>query len=189
MNRQQILNQLPTAWRECEQVVDLLTELVIPKTIVDLGVDWGFSSFVFADRFPRARVYAVDWFQGDQHAGFRNTFETVSHIRDKCAFDNLTIIAGDFAEVAQFWNKPIDILHIDGEHTYEAVSKNYADWHSFVPNSGIIMLHDTVSFSDTVGRFFNEIELPKFNFTQENGLGIISQDQYLIDEIREHLDL
>lgn len=187
MNRQEILSQLPTAWRANERVVDAITELLVPKTIVDLGVDWGFSSFVFADRFPNAQVYGVDWFQGDQHAGFRNTYETVHAIREDLKFNNLVLVSGDFAEVARYWNKPIDVLHIDGEHTYEAVTKNYLDWRVFVPPTGLILFHDTVSFPDTVGRFFEELDVPKFNFVEENGLGIVSQDAHLISEIKEIL--
>ena len=46
------------------------------------------------------------------------------------------------------------------------------------------MFHDTLSFPDDVGRFFNEIDLPKLNFPQSYGLGVVSTDAALIEEIR-----
>lgn len=157
-------------------------------TIVDLGVDYGFSTFSFAlDGI--GTVYGVDWFEGDAHAGFRDCYKEVLNTKNTLGFDNVRIIKADFNALAKTWNIPIDILHIDGLHTYEAIKNDYLTWRPFVREGGLIMFHDTLSFPDDVGRFYNELELPKLNFPQSAGLGVVSTDSALIDEIRSVFQL
>ena len=154
-----------------------------PTTVVDLGVDYGFSTFAFAlDEI--GTVYGVDWFEGDANAGFRNVYDKVVNFKNTYQFDNVEIIKADFNELAKTWGKTIDILHIDGYHIYDAVSNDFRTWSPFVRKGGLIMFHDTLSFPDDVGRFFNELELPKINFPQSYGLGVVSTDADLIEEIR-----
>lgn len=154
-----------------------------PTTTVDLGVDYGFSTFAFAlDEI--GTVYGVDWFEGDANAGFRNAYDKVVGFKESYNFDTVEIIKADFNELAKTWDKPIDILHIDGYHIYDAVSNDYKTWSPFVREGGLIMFHDTYSFPDDVGRFFNEIDLPKLNFPHSHGLGVVSTDAALIEEIR-----
>jgi hypothetical protein len=154
-----------------------------PTTTVDLGVDLGFSTFSFAiDEI--GTVYGVDWFKGDAHAGFRDSYDFVMQVKNVYEFDNVEIIKSDFNDLAKTWDKSIDILHIDGYHTYDAVKNDYETWSPFVREGGLIMMHDTHSFPDDVGRFFNEIDLPKLNFSHSHGLGVVSTDAALIEEIR-----
>jgi predicted O-methyltransferase YrrM len=186
MNRSELLLQLPSAWKANYDLAQWLVSYIQPETTVDLGVDWGYSSFVLAEQ-SIGTVYAVDWFQGDQHAGYRNTFDTVSKVKELGNYSNITIVKSDFAELAKSWALDIDILHVDGEHTYEAVSANYYDWVNFVKDSGVILLHDTVSHKSTVGKFFEELDLPKINFEEDCGLGILSKDATLIDNIKKYI--
>lgn len=63
------------------------------------------------------------------------------------------------------WNRPIDILMIDGDHRYEMVK---ADFHNFAPcvrMGGIIILHDTLPTKDpvtSVDKFLPEIPRDTF---------------------------
>jgi hypothetical protein len=82
--------------------------------------------------------------------------------------------------VAEQWTMPIDILHIDGLHTLEAVSNDYANWSKFVQPNGVILLHDIDSFPD-VRHFYNSIGLPKLFFLESAGLGVVSRDLDLIN--------
>jgi predicted O-methyltransferase YrrM len=93
-------------------------------------------------------------------------------------------------------SKQIDLLFIDGDHSYEGVKKDFEIYQSFVSNNGIIAFHDIVpdSFSRTgiktssyvgeVPKFWNEI---KKNYKYKEfiesddqdgcGIGIIYFDQ------------
>lgn len=173
-----------TAWRGHEDFATWLVKEMKPKVVVDLGVDFGFSSFTFA-LAGAEMVYGVDSFEGDPEAGVRDTYGEVVRRQKELDVRNLTLIKGYFSEVAKTWDKPIDILHIDGRHRYEDVKEDYELWRPIVRKGGVILLHDTVVTREPYGvhRFFGEINEPKTNFTHSNGLGIVCDDPGMIDKI------
>jgi hypothetical protein len=177
-----------SAWRGHEGFADWLVKELKPESVVELGVDYGFSSFVFA-RAGAGMVYGVDSFEGDPEAGKRDTYDSVVERQRELGIKNLTLIRGYFSEVAKTWDKPIDILHIDGRHRYEDVKEDFKTWSRFVRPGGVILLHDTAVLREPYGvhRFFQEIQMPKTAFTHSNGLGVVSSDSDLIARIRrEH---
>jgi len=174
-----------SAWRGHEDFARWLVREVQPGLVVDLGVDYGFSSLVFA-RAGAKRVIGIDSFEGDPEAGMRDTYDDVLARMRSLSIDNLELIRGYFSDVAQSWTLPIDILHIDGRHRYEDIREDYAEWSRFVRPGGVVLLHDTTVVKEPFGvhRFFAEIDLPKANFLHSNGLGVISSDEVLIAKIR-----
>lgn len=174
-----------TAWRGHEDFATWLVQELKPEVVVDLGVDYGFSSFVFA-RAGAKMVYGIDSFEGDPQVGHRDTSIDVERKQKELGIENLTLIRGYFSEVAKTWDKPIDILHIDGRHRYEDVKEDFEIWSKFVRPGGVILLHDTAVIREPYGvhRYFKEITLPKTTFTHANGLGVVSSDQKLIDRIK-----
>ena len=187
---EQILETIPTAWKDHITFAQWIVKRKNPEVIVDLGVDWGYSSFCFA--LPKiGHVYGIDSFEGDEHAGMHNTYEYVLEKQKELELDNITFIKGYFEEVAKTWDKPIDILHIDGFHTYEAVRSDYKNWSKFVKDDGIILFHDTMVFDKNFGvhKLFQEIKLSKTNFRFCHGLGVVSKDSILIDEINHTFNL
>jgi len=180
-----------SAWRGHEGFADWLARELKAQTVVELGVDYGFSSFVFARAIAGhgGTVYGIDSFEGDPEAGHRDTYEAVVARQKELGIGNLELIRGYFADVAKDWDRPIDILHIDGRHRYEDVKEDYELWSRFVRPGGVILLHDTAVLREPYGvhLFFGEISLPKTNFTHANGLGVVSSDAALIERIkREH---
>ncbi len=176
------LQHIISAWRGHEDFAVKLVEYKKPEVIVELGVDYGFSSFAFA--MPNiGTVYGIDWFKGDEHAGHRNTYELVKEEIEKLGLTNIVLIQSDFSEAVKTWKKKIDILHIDGVHHYAAVKQNYDEWLPFVKEDGVILLHDTCSFKDDVGKFFAEIELPKYNFLHSHGLGVVCRNYEVLQQV------
>lgn len=50
----------------------------------------------------------------------------------------------DFSfNVAKDWTLPFDFIFIDGDHTYEAVKKDFNDWYQLINNGGYIAFHDS----------------------------------------------
>ena len=191
------LADIPSScWMGHRNFAEWLVSYLKPEVTVDLGVDWGFSTFCFA--MPRiGHVYGIDTFQGDQFTGAtpEGSYEYVLHKREKLFMEeNVTFIKGLFADVAKTWDKQIDILHIDGDHQYESVKNDYETWSSFVKENGVILFHDTC-VEDINGkeygvkRFFEEIDLPKCTFTHTFGLGVVSKNKELIEHIKNNFDL
>ena len=183
-----------TAWSGHRGFAEKLVRFLNPKVIVDLGVDWGYSTFSFA--LPRiGHTYGIDNFTGDTFVGTdenRLKYNFVTMKREKLHLqDNLTLIEGDFNEVAQTWDKTIDILHIDGSHKYEDITRDFETWSKFVTDNGIILLHDTCIESLNgndygVKKFFDELDMPKFTFTHCFGLGVICKNDVVLNHIKNN---
>src|SRR5262249_37555106 len=96
-----------------------------PRTFVELGTHSGNSFFSFCQAVIEAglstRCYAVDTWRGDEHAGHysEEVFDAVSrhHHEHYAAFARLLRMTFDEA-VHYFGDESVDLLHIDGLHTY-----------------------------------------------------------------------
>lgn len=190
-NKLEILMQVGSQnnfnWRDHREFADWLVRRTQPETIVDLGVDFGYSTFCFAN--PQiGHVYGVDSFEGDEFAGIRDTYDYVLERQKELDLNNITFIKGYFNDVVKTWNKKIDILHIDGMHDYKSVRNDFETWYPFVKENGIILMHDTMVNSPGFGvnQFLREINLPKTNFGHCNGLGVVCKDINLINEIKKN---
>ena len=173
-------------WKRHIDFAEWIVKKKNPEVIVDLGVDYGYSTFCFG--IPRiGEIFGIDSFSGDEHAGIRDTYDYVHQKKEELGMNHIKFIKGDFNEVARSWCREIDILHIDGYHTYEAVKNDYETWSKFVKDDGVILFHDTIVHNPgfEVYKFFAEIDLPKANFTISNGLGVVSKDKDLIEEIKK----
>lgn len=167
---------------------DFAIDLVLtmrPKVVVELGVDWGFSSFSFA--FPKiGDVYGIDWFQGDPHAGFRDTKYYVVDLLKKLKEEygvNLNIIKGDFGDISTIWSRPVDILHIDGFHTYDAVSSDFKNWEKFLSDESVVLFHDVELF-EGVNKFFTELDGFKLIRSGSCGLGLWTKNINTFEKIK-----
>lgn len=183
-------HRIHSGWTHHIHFSQWLVNKLNPDIIVDLGVDYGYSTFCFAS--PKiGKVYGIDCFSGDSQSGFKNTYDYVNHKKEELGLDNIKFVKGYFGIIAKKWNKPIDILHIDGFHSYDAVKNNYNTWSKFVKDDGVILLHGTCVTKPgyEVYKFFNEIDLPKTNFTFSYGLGVISKNTQIIEEINCTFDL
>jgi glycosyltransferase involved in cell wall biosynthesis len=163
----------------------LVTQFENPK-IVELGVDYGFSTFVFANALKGTNgiIYGIDLFEGDVHAGSRNTYLSVKNNIRLHDLKNIEIIVEDFAKVSQPWSNPLDILHIDGLHTYDAVKSDFTNWSRHVKDDGVILFHDIAVAEFGVKDFFKELSGGhKLFFTHWYGLGIFTKNKTLYDAI------
>ena len=79
--------------------------------------------------------------------------------------------------VDRFQDETINLLHIDGYHTYEAVSHDYNTWLPKVAKNGIVLFHDIEVRSSDFGvyKFWDEVKAkyPHFQFAHSYGLGVL----------------
>ena len=188
----EVLVRIPSAWGDGNVqghvlFVDWLIEEMQPKVTVDLGIDYGYSLIAFAHNNP-GKVYGIDGFEGDEWTGSRNTYDQVSGHVTNLQLNNVTLIKGFFDDVVKTWDTKIDILHIDGFHSYEAVKNDFEKWSGFVNSTGVILFHDTDSHDSRFGvkQFFSEIDMPKHELFGFQGLGIVSNNKKLMKKIKEY---
>ncbi len=177
-----ITSKIDSAWKGHRNFAVWLSKRLKPNIVVDLGVDYGFSTYCFAAT-GIGHVYGIDSFEGDAQAGMRDTHSLVIGNLERLKLKNVTLLKGYFGAVARSWDRPIDILHIDGLHTYEAVKNDYEAWRPFVSESGVILFHDTCVPNFGVRRLFNEINVSKTNLSNSCGLGVVATNPELIAEI------
>lgn len=160
-----------------------------PKRLVELGTYKGTSFFAFSqgakDENLETELVCVDIWQGDEQTDFygKNVFdefkETLAKYFEK---QNINIKKMFFNDAApSFESKSIDILHIDGLHTYKAVKEDYDTWKDKVTENGVIIFHDTKVKNFGVKDLWIEIqkENPEYTFVEfehNYGLGIMFKD-------------
>ena len=159
-------------------------EAVKPAVFVELGTHSGASYFAFCQSVESNRLpttcYAVDTWDGDEHAGFYNdtvyadvaAYNEIHYYR----FSRLLRMTFDNA-LLHFSNHSIDLLHIDGLHTYEAVKNDFESWLPKLSDQGVVLFHDINVKERNFGvwRFWEEIskQYPHVAFDHSAGLGVL----------------
>jgi hypothetical protein len=175
-----------STWADHIQFGYDLIEAVRPALLVELGTQGGLSYFTFCQSMKENDIeglcYAVDTWEGEEHTGKYDdtTWNMVSnHNRENYAgFSYLMRMF--FADAVQhFADDSIDLLHIDGLHTYDAVKDDFDTWYAKVKPGGIILFHDIKARLKDFGvwRFWDEIEAggeyETFAFKHGFGLGVL----------------
>lgn len=155
-----------------------------PSLLVELGTYKGVSFFAFCQSVLAhglsTRCVAVDSWRGDAQVGFYNADEVYARVKEHrdthYSFAELKRLYFDEAAL-EFDDESIDVLHIDGLHTYEAVRHDFETWLPKVKPGGMILLHDVNEFRETFGayRLWDEIALlstEKHLFRHSHGLGV-----------------
>lgn len=169
-------------------IYDLIRNLK-PQKIVELGTHWGTSFYSMCqavkDENYSGKIYAVDTWQGDKHSGFYDDsiYSTVRLVINRYYRSiSTSLIKKTFDEaLGYFEDSSIDLLHIDGLHTFDAVKHDFENWLPKVKSNGIIILHDTHETKGDFGvyRLWDELKnkYQTLDFFHSHGLGIIFLSQ------------
>jgi predicted O-methyltransferase YrrM len=129
--------------------------------IVEIGSFLGRStvSFALGCVGTAKHIYAIDLFEGDDDIyGSGDFMDRFIQNICTCGVESyVTPIKKHSLEVAKTWNKPIDILFIDGSHTYEDVKADFEAFYPYVNKGGVIAFHDIKGKWDGVIRFWGEV--------------------------------
>lgn len=162
-----------------------LLQFVRPERLVELGSQYGCSLFTFCqavrDFKLNTEINAVDMWSGD--IGAEITGEEVYALVRKTAATyypevNLHLFQMCFDDARpNFADNSIDILHIDGGHTFEDVEHDFTTWLPKLKENGIVLFHDVYSPIDQ-GSCDHWEKTKKeydcyFDFTHSCGLGIL----------------
>ena len=183
-----------SAWEENRAFANWLVKRKNPFLTLELGVDYGYSLFALSED-NNGHVFGVDLFMGDEHAGARDwttQYKAVVDFVNENKLYRTHVIRGDFAEVAAGWNAGIDILHIDGLHTYDAVKADWNNWAPKLNEKAVVLFHDTSSFEGP-RQLIEEIkaniaDISVGAFMNAAGLGVVTFDRDLFQEILNNFD-
>jgi len=162
-----------------------------PRTIVELGTYSGSSFAAFCQAVQAcgldAKCYGIDLWQGDIHMGKfdEDLYREISGYMAANYPGIASLVRKDFNEaVTLFDDGSVDLLHIDGTHTFEAVGNDFHTWLPKLSDRAVVLFHDTnVTVTNTgeaalrfgVRRFFDSVKdrYPHFEFSHCWGLGVL----------------
>lgn len=162
-----------------------------PRTLVELGVHYGDSYFTFCqairDQELECNSFGVDRWSGEIHSGFydEEVWDIVSNYNN-ANYNFSRLIRKEFTSALEdFEELSIDLLHLDGCHTYEAVKNDFCNWLPKISEQGIILLHDIHERSNGFGvwKLWEELkhDFKTFSFPFGHGLGLIFKDCNVVE--------
>ena len=188
---------LRTSWKSNCEFGAWIVSRVRAKTVVDLGVDWGYSSFAFA--LPRGlghTVFAVDIFLKEQCTQDATVLRAAARLGLNATVE---VVPRLFHVARETFDAPVDVLHVDGTHRLPDVARgvrftrgmrcpsapaqvryDYDEWSSLVPRTGVVLFHD-VDANPGKSLF---LSLDGFKYVLgEWQLGVLTQDGDLYADV------
>lgn len=138
-----------------DQGVDCLVKYAskVPQygIIVDIGTGRGKSSFTLTyGSYNSVSVYTIDIYINRHFLDIRKRFGWEYRLHH---------LLGDSKHLgAKHWKKEIDLLFIDGDHSYEAVKADTKLWGKHVKPNGYILYHDYSHANAGVRRLVDQQE-------------------------------
>jgi glycosyltransferase involved in cell wall biosynthesis len=162
-----------------------LMAAIRPRSFVELGTYYGVSYCAFCQAVHElglaSRCTAVDTWAGDAHMGEypKDILDDLRRHHDPLYGSFSRLLQSNFDDAADgFAPGSIDLLHIDGYHTYDAVKHDFETWLPKLSRSAIVLFHDTNEFKKDFGvwRFIDELFMryPLFEFLHGHGLAMVA---------------
>jgi len=174
----------PPSWLGHTPFAFWIVDALRPATFIELGCHSGNSYSSMAQAVQTLNLstacYAVDTWLGDPHAGTfdESVFAEWSEYHDRRFASFSRLVRSTFDEaLAYFCDGTIDLLHIDGYHTYDAVSHDFEAWRPKMSARGVVLCHDINVREKDFGawRLWERVsrEYPSFEFRHGHGLGVL----------------
>lgn len=124
---------------DMEIMYDFIKDLTKNDVYLEIGVQYG-RSLDFVTRNSKAQVFGID-------------------IDDELftPVDDATYICKPSNDAVKDWDKQIDVLFIDADHSYEGCLDDWNNFSPFVKKGGWVVFHDCDDTSPGVVKVFDEI--------------------------------
>ena len=147
--------------KEAFALYDVAKSLPDDCVVVEIGSWLGKSSVILSQAIKRkrgAKLFCIDPFSGDGEAcaidGYRRIKEALGvsllsqftdNVRKYGSRRRVRVLEGYSYDFARSWHRNIDLLLIDGNHSYPSVLRDFQEWSIFIKPYRYCAFHD-VSF-------------------------------------------
>lgn len=190
----------PSEWIELTPLGMLLVALLQPRLLVELGTHYGVSYCAFCQAVAALKLTtacrAVDTWVGDAHSAYYGP-DVLRELRayHDPKYGHFSRLLPETFEAARSHFAPgaIDLLHIDGVHTEQAVRGDFAAWLPYMSSRGVMLFHDISARHAGFGvhRFWQTMRqrFPHFEVAYGHGLGILAVGPEIPPGLQLLLDL
>jgi predicted O-methyltransferase YrrM len=119
---------------EAEALINCARYLPDDSLIVQIGASKGISTVAMLEARPDVFIFSIDI----AHC----PWEEESIIKAGLDCDRVVRVLGDSKKI--HWPFPVDMLYIDGDHTYDGVKGDCEAWLGNVKPGGLVVFHDYV---------------------------------------------
>lgn len=156
---------------ELQQLVEFLQDRKKPRVVLEIGTAVGGTLWLWCQlAYPTATIVSVDLPNGPFGGGYRD--EDIPKLLTYTTNQQwMQLFRGDshspemLATVKRFFknrHEKVDLLFIDGDHTYQGVMQDWLMYGPLVKPGGIVVFHDIVEHPAVpdchVDRAWNEIK-------------------------------
>jgi predicted O-methyltransferase YrrM len=128
-----------------------------PQQSFEIGTRRGTSAFCLADGYHEGRVLTLDV---DVSCA-----EEVGRLSAEHGIHNLSAMIGDSSMVMSEIPKDLDLLFIDGDHTYASSYRDYINYREHLRDGGLIVFDDT-RYGEEMARAWTKIADPKVELVE-----------------------
>lgn len=175
----------PSGWLGHVPFGMLVIDLLRPSVVVELGTYYGVSFCSFCQAVHELRLdtrcFGIDTWRGDPHTAWigADALSNLKQHHDPLYASFSTLVASTFDDALQtFTDGTIDLLHIDGFHTYEAVRHDFETWLPKLSDKGVVLFHDIAVKQKDFGvwKLWAELKAKYSSFEMQhcNGLGVLA---------------
>src|SRR5262249_30303778 len=155
---------------DCDLTLYSLARALRPKVVAEIGSARGKSTCIFAlacRQNGAGHVYAIDPHTFNAWTDLGAPDDTYTFLRRRLhsyGFEDVcTVIRSTSADAARGWDRPIDLLFIDGDHTYEGVRHDFEAFQPFLTERALVLFHDSAWEHARDNRYYrDDIGVPQF---------------------------
>lgn len=140
-------------FEECKVIKQEIDNMPVNGTYTEIGVAYG-KSFAIASYYakPEVKLFGID------RLNWKQPREDL--LKEFGVLDRGTFIEGESQQEALLWKHgEIDLLFIDGDHSYYGLVRDFLSWLPHVKHGGRVMIHDYVIREPGVMRAFHQFIL------------------------------
>jgi GT2 family glycosyltransferase/spore maturation protein CgeB len=173
---------MKSEWLEHGPFALWLIEAIKPRLLVELDPQDGFSYLTFCQAVRDfgyvATCYAIRISQSDEGPSLADEvfsrLTTLNH-ENYANFSHLLNFRSD-EPLPRFADGTIDLLHIDGRHSYEDIKAKFQGWKPKVSSRGVVLFHNINARELGARRLWSELktQFPSFEFVHGHGLGVLA---------------